>query len=152
MAGQPRSPLIPCFYFSGPPDHQDPKHLAYWFSEHYHQWFLSLCSLTHGQHLLKHLQAVLSSLKSKHIAVVVRSLWSTPSLAEQQYVKYECALFCVLFLNSYPNSPFLSLLYFFRFILIEWYFCVWCNAMKTYVYIYIYANKIAVAYTVDHGF
>ena len=35
VVGQPRSPLILCFPFSGHPNHSSPKHSAYWFSEHY---------------------------------------------------------------------------------------------------------------------
>ena len=37
----------------------------------------------------------------------------------------------LFFLVSFLNAS--VLLFFFGFILIEWYFCVWCNTMKTYI-------------------
>ena len=40
MAGQPQSPLIPCFYLPDFQDHQDPKHPAYWFFKHHHNIYV----------------------------------------------------------------------------------------------------------------
>ena len=68
-----------------------------------------------------------------HTPVVWHSLLSlclwvvTQATASSVSERWACFFFCGLI----PNAS--VLLFFFGFILIEWYFCVWCNTMKTYI-------------------
>ena len=69
-----------------------------------------------------------TSARSSGLTLFTLSLFVTQAAASSVSERWACFFY---FFGLIPNAS--VLLFFFGFIFIEWYLCVWCNTMKTYI-------------------